>query len=308
MAEPLRIIAASDFSAAADRAMLRAASLASTLSADLHLIHVMPPAELLREVFASRSASETDALRLRAETTLQERATSLMARHGIKSTCKVLQGRAHEAIVQAGKSLDAALLVVGARGEHEGDPGADSVGGTAFKLIATSLVPVLLVRRELFHPYDHVLACAKGVSTDRAVIEWANRLSPTSLLHILSAYTVPYERRFIEWGASQATLDVYATRERDARTRRLSELLDEFGLLAARARLHVTRGEPLATILSHVEEWKSDLIIVGQRAHAPEGLAGSIARRVASRATSDVLVVSSKPMSRTAELMSSQFG
>lgn len=308
MAESIRIIAATDFSSAADRAMLRAASLASTLPADLHLIHVMPPAELLREVFGSHSDREADALRLRAETTLQERATSLKARYGVKSSCKVLQGRAHEAILEAGKSLDAALVVVGARGEHEGDHGADPVGGTAFKLLARSLLPALLVRREPFHPYDHVLACAKGLPTDRAVIEWANRLSPASLLHILSAYTVPHERRFIEWGASQATIDVYATRERDARTRHLSELLDEFGLPAARARLHVTRGEPIATILGHVEEWKSDLIIVGQRARAPEGLAGSIARQVASRVLTDVLIVSSKSLSRTAELMSSEFG
>lgn len=308
MAEFVRIIAPTDFSAAADRATRRAASLASRLSGELHLIHVMPPSDLLQKIFVGDLQSEADTIRIRAEKALQERATLLTAGFAIKPVCKLVQGRAHEAIAQAGKSLDATLIVVGARGENEAESKEESVGGTAFKLVARSPIPILLVRHEFYQPYDNVLACAKGVATDRPVIEWANRVSPANLLHILSVYTVPYERRLMEWGASQSTIDVYATRERDDRTRLLSELLDEFGLLAARARLHVARGEPLERILSHAAQWKCDLVIVGQRAQAPEGLAGSIARQVASRATTDVLIISSRAMSRTAELMNSHFG
>ena len=308
MAEIVRIIAATDFSAAADRGTRRAASLASRLSGELHLIHVMPPSDLLQKIFVGDLQSEADTIRIRAEKALQERATLLTAGFAIKPVCKLVQGRAHEAIAQAGKSLDATLIVVGARGENEAESNEESVGGTAFKLVARSPIPIMLVRHEFYQPYGNVLACAKGVVTDRPVIEWANRVSPANLLHILSAYTVPYERRLMEWGASQSTIDVYATRERDERTRLLSELLDEFGLLAARARLHVARGEPLETILSHAAQWKCDLVIVGQRAHAAEGLAGSVARQVVSRATTDVLIVSSRTVSRTAELMNSHFG
>lgn len=308
MAEPLRIIAATDFSPAADQATLRAASLASNLSGDIHLVHVMPPVELLQEIFVEDHGSEADRLRMRAEKLLQERAASLKARFRIEPTCMVVQGRAHEAIMQAGKSLDATLLVVGARGEHEADANAESFGGTAFKLVARSPLPALLVRHDLYQPYGNVLACAKGVLTDRAVIQWANKLSPESLLHVLSAYRVPHEQRLIDWGASRATMDAYATRQRDERTRHLSKLLEEFGLMAARARLHVSKGEPVETILSHTMQWKSDLVIVGQRSRAPEGLAGSIARQVASRAATDVLVVPSKFASRTEELMTSHFG
>jgi nucleotide-binding universal stress UspA family protein len=153
MAHPLRIIAATDFSAAADRAMLRAASLASNLSGDLHLIHVMPPMDLLQKMFAGDHEREADRLRTHAEVALQERVAPLSARFGTTPTCDVVQGRAHAAIMEAGKSLDASLVVVGARGEREGDPGAESVGGTAFKLVARSGLPTLLVRRELILPY-----------------------------------------------------------------------------------------------------------------------------------------------------------
>lgn len=308
MATAARIIAATDFSVAADRAVLRAASLASSLSGELHVIHVMPPSDVLQTLFGKDVERETDTLRMRTEKALRERASPLAARFGIEAAYRVVQGRAHEAIVQAAQSLDASLVVVGTRGEHEEDATAESIGGTAFKLLARCPLPTLLVRRHLYQPYDHVVACAKGARTDRAVIEWANRVSPTSLLHVLTAYTVPYERWLNDWGASRATMDAYATRERDERTRQLSELLDGCGLPAARARLHVLRGAPLETILSHAAQWECDLVIVGQRAHAPEGVAGSIARQVASRAAADVLVVAAKRISRSLELMDSQFG
>jgi nucleotide-binding universal stress UspA family protein len=282
--------------------------MASTLSGVLRLIHVLPPQEVLNRIFAGSPQGEADALRARAESALQERAKLLAAQFGITPVCELLQGRAHEAIVRASESLDATLVVVGARGEHEGESPADALGGTAFKLIARSAIPVLLVRREIQEPYCHALACVKGVRTDRDVVSWADRLSPENLVHILSAYTVPYERRLTEWGASQSTIDVYATRDRDERTRQLSELLKEIGLPAARARLHVARGEPLETILSHAEQWKSDLIILGRRAQASEGLPGSIARQVAARAPADVMIVAPKIISRTAALMDSHAG
>src|SRR6185437_15298276 len=101
------------------------------------------------------------------------------------------------------------------------------------KLAERSPVPTLLVRRQAQQPYSHVVACAKGVQSDGVVIDWAARLSPADLIHVVSAYTVPYENRLIEWGASQSTIDVYATREREERTRVLSARLSELGLPAA---------------------------------------------------------------------------
>lgn len=308
MTEMTRVIAATDFSAAAERAMLRAASLASTSSGELHLVHVLPPSELLQDVFVEDVENEVERLRARAMHALEQRAAPLAARFDVKPTCTVVQGRAHEAIMQVAQSLDATLIVAGAQGEQAREASPESIGGTAFKLIARSTIPTLLVRRHLYRSYGDVVACAKGVLSDRSVIEWANRMSPKSLLHILSAHTVPHERRLVEWGASQKTLDAYVARERDDRTRQLSALLEAFGLMAARARLHVTRGDPVDTILRHAAEWNSDLIVVGQRSRAPEGFAGSIARQIASRAAADVLVVSTKATSRTEDLMNSQFG
>jgi nucleotide-binding universal stress UspA family protein len=289
-----RIIAPTDFSPAADRATRRAASLALTLGSTLNLAHVLPPREVLEQLFPGAAASEAEALRSRAEHTLQERAQRLAARFGVAPVCGLYDGHAHEAILDASASLEADLIVLGAQGEREGVLPSETVGDTALKLAERSRTATLLVRREAQEHYCHVVGCAKGAPADRAVIEWTNTVSPADLIHIVSAYAVPYEWRLVEWGASQKTLEAYATRERDDRTRRLSDLLSEFGLPAARARLHVERGEPLATILRTAEQWQADLLVVGRRAQANPlsgGQFGSVARQIAFLAPMDVMIV-----------------
>lgn len=288
------IVAPTDFSPAADRATRRAASLASALVKPLYLVHVLPPRELLESLLPGLAVTGVEALRSQAERALQERAQRIAELFGLAPQCKVVYGEAHQAILDASHSLEADLIVLGAQGEREGVLPTETVGDTALKLAERSLSATLLVRREAQEHYCHVVACAKGVPADQAVVEWANRVSPADLIHIVSAYAIPFERRLIEWGASQKTLDTHATRERDDRMRKLSGLLGEFGVPAARARLHVERGEPLPTILRTAAQWQADLLVVGRRAQANPLTAGqfaSSARHIAFRASMDVMIV-----------------
>lgn len=274
--------------------MRRAAYVAYVLGSALHLIHVLPPQEVLEQLFPETAGQEPKALRVRAERVLHEHAQRIAERFGLTPECKLIHGEANRAILDASDSLEANLIVLGAQGEHEGVLRSETVGDTALKVAEGSRAATLLVRREAGDHYSHVVACAKAVPADRPVLEWANRVSPEDLIHLMSAYTVPYERRLIEWGASQRTLDTYAGREQDARTQRLSDLLREFGLPAARARLHVERGEPVPTILSHAGQWQADLLVVGRRAQASPlsaGPFGSVARHIAFLAPMDVMIV-----------------
>jgi len=292
MADVLRILAATDFSAAADRASWRAASIASTDGGMLHLAHVLPPQELLAQILPKPKGVE--GLRAFAEKALEARAERIGSHFGTTPICHIVQGRAHEAVLAAAESVQAGLLVLGAQGEREGVLSSNTVGDTALKSAERSPVPVLLVRREAQEQYAHVIGCVKGDRADPIVVRWTSRMSPDDLLHILHVYTVPYERRLREWGASQATLDVYSTRERDQRIRQLSALLEQIGLPAARARLHVDGGEPLSTILRKAAEWRADLLVVGRRRGTDSltpGPIGNVARDLASAAPVDVMIV-----------------
>ncbi len=294
MAETLRILAATDFSAAADRASRRAASVASTHSGVLHLAHVLPPQDLLAQLFPEAVEGGDAGPRAFAQKALEVRAERLRSRFGTIPICHVLQGRAHEAVLAGIESLKADLVVLGTQGEREGVLPSNNVGDTALKVAERSPVPILLVRREAHEPYAHVIGCAKGDRADPGVVEWTSRMSPDDLIHILNVYTVPYERRLREWGVSQATLDVYSTRERDHHIQQLSALLERIGLPVARARLHVDRGEPLSIILQKAAEWQADLVVLGRR-RGPEPLApeslGNVARDVAFTAAMDVMIV-----------------
>ena len=288
------IVASTDFSPAADRAARRAASLASAMGGVLHLVHVLPPPELLAQLFPVPSGSEIASLRKRADVALQERAHRIATQFGITPSWALFHGHAHRAILDAVKSVAANIVVVGAQGEHEGASPSQTIGETALKIAARSSVATLLVRREVHQPYCGVIACAKGAPIDRLVIEWANRMSPANLVHIVSAYTVPYEERLTAWGASQSTIDVYATRERDERSRLLSATLSELGLPAARAQLHLERDAPLQAILRNAARGEADLIIVGRRAQVDPlggGEFGSVARHAALLAPVDVMIV-----------------
>jgi len=288
------IIAPTDFSPAADRATRRAASLAAALGSSLNLIHVLPPQQVLEQLFPAPFQSEVEAFRTRAEQALNERAQRLAAQFGVMPACRLFNGRAHEAILDAIDSFDADLAVLGARGEHESASSPHTVGDTAVKIAERSRGATLIVRREAHEHYNRVVGCAKGVPADRSVIAWARTLSPADLIHLVSAYGVPYEERLMEWGASHSTIDVYATRERDERTRQLSDLLSELGLPAAVARLHIKGGEPLPTILSTVAQLPADLIVVGRRAQVNSlsgGRFGSVAGHLVFQAPIDVMVV-----------------
>ena len=157
-----------------------------------------------------------------------------------------------------------------------------------------SAVATLLVRREAHQPYHCAIACGKGAPIDRAVVGWADRLTPGNLVHLVSAYNVPYEDRLTMWGASQSTIDVYVGREREERSRQLSNTLAGVGIHAARVRLHVERGAPLQTILRSAARLESDLIIVGRRAQEDPlggGAFGSVARQLALLAPMDVMII-----------------
>lgn len=288
------IVAATDFSPEADRAVRRAAAVVSSLGGVLQVVHVLPPRALFGQIFSAPLEDSIGAVRKRAEDALQHRIHLITSEFAVAPSWALFHGRAHREILDAAAMLSADIVVVGAGGEHGRPSSSQPIGETTLKLAQRSQVPVLIVRREATEPYRAIVACAKGDRRDGAVIAWANVLSPEHLLHIVSAYTVPYEERLIQWGASKSTIDVYATREGDGRLRHVGATLSEMHVPDARAQLHVERAAPLQLILSRAAQISADLIIVGRRA-PPDPLGGgefgSVARHVTFLAPMDVLIV-----------------
>ena len=274
--------------------MRRAAAIVSSLGGVLQVVHILPPRALFGQIFPAPLDEAIAAVRKRAEDALQRRMHLITSAFAVAPSWALFHGQAHREILDAVAKFSADIVVVGAGGEHSRPTSSETIGETTLKLAQRSQVPVLAIRREPAEPYRAIVACAKGDRRDRAVIGWADVLSPNHLLHIVSAYTVPYEERLIEWGASKSTIDVYAAREGDGRMRHVSNTLTEMHIPAARAQLHVERAAPLQLILRNAAKFSADLIVVGRRAQ-PDPLGGgefgSVARHVAFLAPMDVLIV-----------------
>src|SRR5512146_2091807 len=147
MASVTCIVSATDYSAAADRAVRRAASLGSSLGGVLHVIHILPPRELLAQLLPPPPENEIAALRKRAGDALQDRVRLAAASFAVTPSWALFHGYAHEALLDAVRMLAADLIVVGAQGEHGGSSSLETVGETAMKLAQRSAVPILLARR-----------------------------------------------------------------------------------------------------------------------------------------------------------------
>ncbi len=284
------IVAATDFSSAANRAVLRAALIARQQGAELHLLHVTAPLALYpgQDVGPADSAAIPAALGEQAEAT----ARVLRERYDIRVQTAQRIGRAHTQIADYAADVGASLVVVGARGES---PLLRLLlGSTAWRLLRARHGPVLIVRGEPVAPYGRVLAAVDFFPHSRAVVEWASRLAGDGHLQILHALEP------LDEGSLRANgLHAAAIQQRRVEMRAIAENLMA-NLCASvpgeeknRIESHIEPGYPPTRILESAIDWRADLIVLGRqgRGGLEDFLLGSVSKDVAQEADCDVLLV-----------------
>ncbi len=146
------IIAATDFSANADKAVEKAISLAARRNADLVIIHVIPPvlnhSPLMQESLINDAETAINDLAVRlcqlSQEELENRYLSKTSYPKAEGLC--LEGKAAPEILRLVEERGAGLLVIGATGDA-GLPGA-LFGSIASKLLRKAPCSVLVVRAE----------------------------------------------------------------------------------------------------------------------------------------------------------------
>ena len=99
------IVSATDFSHAADLAVRRAASLTSSLGGVLHVVHVLPPRQLLAQFLPPPWEHEIAALRKRADQALQDRVHLIAASFAVSPSWALFHGHAHRAILSIARHV-----------------------------------------------------------------------------------------------------------------------------------------------------------------------------------------------------------
>lgn len=230
------ILAATEFPAPARHAIDRAARLAQETGAPLTLMHVLPGAALqqLRQWLGAGHAME-EHLRDSARQQLRHLADELKAtRHVSAQTVHGVGSVLDDILGQAG-ALDAALVVLGARGA--GFMRRLALGSTSERLLRRTTRPPLAVRQTPHQPYRHVLVAPDFPPWSARAIPPARLVAPHARLLLFSAYQVPFEEKLHFAGVDAATIDHYRRQTRADAVQRAHALAAASGLRPAAFRL-----------------------------------------------------------------------
>lgn len=286
-----RILVATDFSAAGERAVTAGVRWAQRERAALRLLHVAPGRRLIGGLLGSRRLAIEVASA--AKSALAELTAGVDPERELEISSALVTGAASREIARAAVEFDADLVVVGVRGEHE--HGAPGLGGTAAKLVDRLERPLLLARNPA--PPASAPVVIAGVDlgpTSRAVVGWALRAAAGGTLHVVHVYELPYAGRLAAYGFSSAALGVYSEREQADRERALAALLvPAAGAADVRIEHVVERGRAASLLAAHRARRHAGTIVVGRHrrgVRSPAGFA-SVCRDVAQFAPCDVLVV-----------------
>jgi nucleotide-binding universal stress UspA family protein len=276
------IVAATDFSDDAGKAVRRAALLASRHGAALDVLHVVsrPALDALREWVPPERAARLvdDARRL-----LDEAAAAA----GAPVKARLAVGDVLQEIL--GACAQASLLVVGAHGLN---PLRDAIlGTTAERLAGRCPVPILVVRAAPQAGYRSVLVALDLLPGSANFVEAAVRIAPGALVAAAHAYDVPFEGALARAGVEQAEIE----RHRIDAAAKARAAIEALGAAAGAAGIVpiVERAHPARHVVDTQRSIGADLVVIGKRRRgALESLLlGSVTRHVLADAEADVLVM-----------------
>jgi nucleotide-binding universal stress UspA family protein len=268
------ILAVFDLSAQEHIAVQRACRLAETHQATLKLMYVPAPGQEVHPGAAIRLAN--------AGRQLEERL-------GLRVTTVPVKPVKLEDIVGEAKAVD--LVVLPHR--HERSTAAFFRGQPVLRLLRRSDTPLLVVRRTHRPPYERILVAVDFTPGSQSVVNLAAAFDPHAQLELFHAVSTRNEARL---RAAEAT--EHAVRAYRAKCHRRAEenMLSLAGSLDARSDGVLTalgRGDPGRQTVMQQEHSGADLVVVGKKRTSAweDFLCGSVAHRVLSWGSSDVLII-----------------
>lgn len=290
MSRPQTIVAATDFSENAQRAVQQAAHLARAWGARLILVHVFNDSvwASIKAVYDLSGWSNVKPLDA-ARTRLIALGEQVARDFAVQVETEVLVGRASQQIGVFVAARHAELLVVGEHGENWV---RDTVlGGTALKVLEATHIPVLLVRSPAAGSYQRILIATDFSANATRATHLAMALFPDARHHLIHAYVVPFEASMRMGGAQDEDIQRYREQEYLKAARNLEAFAVDCDYRAAAefSRLALY-GYPASVLFEQAQE--VDLIVIGKHGGGPfeEKLLGSVTQNILYHAGCDVLL------------------
>lgn len=285
------IVAATDFSSAANMAVQRAAQLAADLGATLHLIHVVHPLDLYAgsELSFDFQMHYQQAQQQHIQTELETLTTRLREVHTISVNHCTKIGRAYNEITSHAHSVHADLIVAGAQGEHS--ILAKLLGSTALRLIKTAHCPVLIVKNTMrTASYRQVIAAVDFSAGSAEVPALAHMIAPHAHIEALLIFDSNQEAHMYKAGMDEALLTQYREQALAKAQHQLDALISQQPRQSFSSVIRA--GYPPEAICNYAKEKKADLIVIGKhnRNQIEQWLLGSVTKAVVYGADCDVLL------------------
>lgn len=287
------VVVATDFSAAADLAVERAASLAASLNAELCVLHVFNDGvwRTMMKVFDIGSWRGAEPA-LQAREQLSRQVVELSGRTGLVVRAECLTGNAAEQIAAYAAACGAAVLVIGQHGENVVDELA--LGSTALKILGRSTVPVLLARAKEGGDYARILVATDFSEAARRLAQQVPVLFPVARRVLMTAYSVAYEGRMRLAGATDADIENYRARERQRTESGMADFVAGLdATVVGQYERRLVHGFPASAILEQAGLMQADLIALGRHGGSviDERLLGSVTQNVLYNARCDLLLM-----------------
>ena len=284
------VLAATDFSEHAERAVQRAARLAAERRARLCLLHVVDPSG-----FHAIGQWLTPTLDVgvtfvtQAQAALDAQAQALRERHGIEVEARVVTGDPLEETRDAAAQAD--LLVLGAQGVHP--VRALVVGPPADRLLRKSVRPLLVVKQDAGRAYRRVLVPVDFSPYSVAALQAALALAPQAAVEVFHVFDTSYEGKLRLAGVGDSDIIEHRVRARQDALERLNALVAGLGTDAQRISVAVDHGDVPMLLQHRVEQFAPDLVAIGKHGQSfmEDLLLGSVTRHVVAESACDVLVV-----------------
>jgi nucleotide-binding universal stress UspA family protein len=290
-ARPSNILAATDYSETAERAVALAGILALRFLADLHLLHVAVLVE-----GSNLDEGSLDPLQAISEETRRKLLEKSSGNHDVSVTPLLVRGiDPDEVIVETASNLGCDLIVLGTHGRR----GLSHLflGSVAERVVRTSSAPVLTLRADamveldgvtrILVPYDFSDASADAI---RHAAAWADALDgEITLLHVVEPVVYP-EFYSVDILPDNLMMRL-TTRSEEALGEAAAELLD-----GRASSTLVEVGRAADTIVNLADPERFDLVVMATRGLSglEHVLLGSVAESVLRRCRVPMLTVPSQ--------------
>lgn len=278
-----------------DTVLARAAEIARAHQARLTIVHVI-------DTLTSFDFASTDLRRIQHQIRLdtRENVDAAVARQNIdveQIDIRIEAGSPSQRLIELADEIDTDLIVMRA---HQSDSILEKVvGSTTDRVIRTSRVPVLVVKRPVTQAYQRVVVSIDTSDDSAAVVPFVAALLPLAGLHLLHVAQIPhqFEAAMLRAGSGQAGI----TAHRDALIHKAKlSLRDISKRLEHRPKRSATRviaGNPATSLVRATWSPKVDLIALGpgSTGRVRRALLGSVTQRVLRSAACDVLICRTDP-------------